>query len=131
MPENIVVTLKTEKPGGFWPFVRGVFACIGFGVVVAAGLSLLDSDNPSPRHTIEALRAGLQAYRDVNENPYAGIALDPRPAPEADPFEGLEARPEPDMHVVLPSPTPACGRYDDRPGCALLGDPANGSPSHR
>jgi hypothetical protein len=31
MPDNIVVTLKTEKPGGFWPFLRGCFAWIGFG----------------------------------------------------------------------------------------------------
>ena len=36
MPENITVTLKTEKPGEVWPFVRGVFAWIGFAAVVEA-----------------------------------------------------------------------------------------------
>jgi hypothetical protein len=40
MPENIVVTLKTEQSGGVWPFVRGSFAWIGFGLVVGVGVSI-------------------------------------------------------------------------------------------
>jgi hypothetical protein len=63
MPENITVTLKMEKPGGLWPFLRGAFAWIGFAVVVVAGVNLLDTPNPSPERAIEAMREGLEAYR--------------------------------------------------------------------
>ena len=84
MPEYIV-TLKSEKQGGgFWPFLRGCFAWIGFGVVVLAVLSLQTGQYPDPKRAIEAFREGVQAYRKANENPYAGIAFDPSPAPEAE-----------------------------------------------
>jgi hypothetical protein len=65
MPENnIVVTFKTEQPGGVWPFVRGCFAWVGFGVAVAVGVSIADAPNRDvkPAQAIEAWRAGVQAF---------------------------------------------------------------------
>ena len=116
MPENIVVTLKTEKSGGgSWPFVRGTFAWIGFGAVVGLPLLLADTpdpDVPKPAQIIEALSEGWRAYQ-AKMNPNAQIPLDPRPSPV--------------VEVVCPNP------LDDHGACALVlrGDPANGSPSHR
>jgi hypothetical protein len=74
MPENIVVTLKTENQGGFWPFVRGTFAWIGFGGVVVAGLTIFDGASPLKewKPVIEAMaafRAGQAAYL-AKTNPY-------------------------------------------------------------
>jgi hypothetical protein len=46
MPQEIVVTLKTQQPGGVWPILRGAFAWVGFGVVVGVGASILDAPNP-------------------------------------------------------------------------------------
>jgi len=104
MPENIVVTLRTEKQGGgLWPFVRGLFAWVGF-VAVVAGVWFLKP--PDVQHAIDAVRAGYQAYRTFNENRFAGIAFDPSPEPES---------------------RRVCNPYDDHhnPGaCALMsGDP--------
>src|SRR6516162_3840815 len=103
-PENIVVTLKTEKPRGLWPFVRGLFAWIGFGVVVVAGVSLMDTPDPSPESAIEALREGLQAYQIKTDRPRNTYSK----APTADPFEGivLDRRPAPEAERV-------CNPYDD------------------
>jgi len=107
MPENIVVTLKTEKPGGFWPFLRGCFAWIGFSVVVLAVVSFQTGQYPNPERAIEAFREGMQAYQTASKapiaNPYAAIVLDPSPAPEAE---------------------RVCNRYDDHynaAACALVG----------
>jgi hypothetical protein len=121
MPDNIIITLKTEKPGGFWPFVRGLFAWIGFGVVVLAGVSLMDTPDSSPEGAIEALQA-YQIKTDTPQNAYSK-------APVADPFEGIGLHPRP-----APESERVCNPYDDhtsREGCALASDPANGSASHR
>jgi hypothetical protein len=72
MPENIVVTFKTEKPGGLWPFVRGCLAWIGFGAV-AVGVSVLDSPNPHQRavQIIEAVSEDWRAYEAAHHaNPF-------------------------------------------------------------
>ena len=124
-PENIVVTLKTEKPRGLWPFVRGTFAWIGFGVVVVAGVSLMDTPNPSLERAGEALREGLEAYQIKTDTPQNAYSK----APVADPFEGIGLHPRP-----APESERVCNPYDDhtsREGCALASDPANGSASHR
>lgn len=124
-PENIVVTLKTEKPRGLWPFVRGTFAWIGFGVVVVAGVSLMDTPNPSLERASEALREGLEAYQIKTDTPQNAYSK----APVADPFEGIGLHPRP-----APESERVCNPYDDhtsREGCALASDPANGSASHR
>lgn len=56
MPDNnIVVTLKTEKPGGPWPFVRGCFAWIGFSVVVVVGVVMLGAPKPDRAQMIEGV----------------------------------------------------------------------------
>ena len=126
MPENITVTLKTEKSGGLSTFVRGLFAWVGFGVVVMAGVSLLNTPNPSLERAIEAFREGVQAYQIKTDTPEHAY----RDAPFASPDAGA-------VHVLnVPPPTPeerVCSRYDDHASpeaCALLGDPANGSSSH-
>jgi hypothetical protein len=110
MPENLVVTLRTEKQGGgFWPFLRGTFAWIGFGAVVAC-VWFLNAPDGDPQRVIEAARHGWQAYQTTLDNskapvanPYAGIVLDPRLAPEAE---------------------RVCNPYDDHTNpkaCALMG----------
>jgi hypothetical protein len=120
MPENITVTLKTEKPGGLWPFVRGTFAWIGFGVVVVMVASILDTPNPDlkPAQIIEALGAGWRAYETAHHA-------------KTNPDEGV-------VHVLLlPRPTPeerVCNRYDDHYSperCASVRDPARASGSSR
>jgi hypothetical protein len=126
-PENIVVTLKTEKPGGLWPLIRGTFARIGFGVVVVAGVSLMDTPNPSLERAGEALREGLEAYQIKTDTPQHAYSK----APTGDPEAGV-------VHVLVPRPASetgrVCFRYDDHynpEACALLGDPANASGSSR
>jgi len=126
-PENIVVTLKTEKPGGLWPLIRGTFARIGFGVVVVAGVSLMDTPNPSLERASEALREGLEAYQIKTDTPQHAYSE----APTGNPAAGV-------VHVLVPRPASetgrVCFRYDDHynpEACALLGDPANASGSSR
>jgi hypothetical protein len=84
MPDNIVVTLRTEKPGGVWPFVRGCFAWVGF-LVVVAGVSAGVSEHPQQKaaQIIEALRKGYEAARHANANPFDD--LDFGTAPDDDP----------------------------------------------
>jgi hypothetical protein len=105
MPENIVVTLRTEKQsGGFvWPFLRGTFAWIGFGAVVVGMWSV---NSPDRDRVIEAVRDGWQAYQTTLEN---------SKAPVADPFADL-----PPPHRAAP----VCNPYDDHynaEACALMG----------
>jgi hypothetical protein len=92
MAENIVVTLKQEKEGALWPFVRGCFAWIGFAAVVVA-LPVLESPDPqgAALRIIEAAREGARAFeagyrakanpygQAPAENPYGDIPLDPLP----------------------------------------------------
>jgi hypothetical protein len=102
MPE-IVVTLKQQQSSGIWPFVRGTFAWVGFGVVAVVGASILDTPNHlKPAQMIETLRAdwraGVAAYR-AQANPYDDIALDPLPntalgtAPFVNPIPALRCNP--------------------------------------
>jgi hypothetical protein len=109
MPEYIV-TLKSEKQGGgFWSFVRGLLACLGGVVVLLVVVFLLNTPDPTPERAIEACRGAVQAY----QNAYSK-------KPVANPDAGI-------FHLIPPEPSPTtpCGRYDDRPGCAPLGDAAN------
>jgi hypothetical protein len=80
MPDNIVVTLKTEKPAGVWPLVRGCFAWIGFAVVAGVGLSIVAAPYPpqKPSEVIEAFREGWRAYEAYQANDY-GKAPDDDP----------------------------------------------------
>jgi len=109
MPENIVVTLRTEKTGGggLWPFLRGTFAWIGFGAVVAGVWSV---NSPDRDRVIKAAQHGWQAYQTT---------LDNSKAPVPNRFEGI---------VFDPSPAPkterVCNPYDDHSNpeaCALMG----------
>jgi len=108
MPENIVVTLRTEKQGGgFWPFLRGTFAWIGFGAVVAGVWSV---NSPDRDRVIKAAQHGWQAYQTTLDNSkapppnrFAGIVFDPSPAPKTE---------------------RVCNPYDDHSNpeaCALMG----------
>lgn len=93
MAENMVITLKTEKPGGLWPFVRGCFAWIGFSVVVVAGASIVN--NPGQQ---EAFRAGWQAYQAAyraKANPYGQAPVNPFDGMAFDPVPKAKAEPEP------------------------------------
>jgi len=93
MPQEIVLTLKTEKPGAVWPFIRNTFALIGFGTVVV-GLSVLNSPEPQqkPAQIIEAFGEGWRAYR-AKADPYGQV-------PSVNPFEAL-----PDVPALPDNPT--------------------------
>ena len=119
MPENIVVTLRTEKQGGgFWPFLRGTFAWIGFGAVVAGVWSV---NSPDRDRVIKAAQHGWQAYQTTLDNSKAPVSkrrVDQRRA-VPNRFAGI---------VFDPSPAPktarVCNPYDDHSNpeaCALMG----------
>jgi hypothetical protein len=80
MPDNIVVTLRTEKPpGAVWPVLRAGFAWIGFAVVAVVGLSIVNAPNPPQKasEVIEALREGWRAYEAAyRANPSSKAADD-------------------------------------------------------
>jgi hypothetical protein len=113
MPEYIV-TLTSQKQGGwFWPFLRGLLACLGGIGVLLVVVFLLNTPDPTPERAIEAWRGGVQAY----QNAY-------RKKPVANPDAGI-------VHHIVPaepSATTPCGRYDDRPGCAPF-DPYADAPT--